>query len=104
MAAGKLRTGVDTDDLEMSLMRSTLAPHLADRSAGVVPDLIELTELTRTIATAEIIRLSSSLLMSETTDVAVFSTTMIHGPDGDRVSVVSSRLWVGADPLPVILG
>ncbi len=104
MAAGPLQTGIDMNDLEMSLMRSTLAPHLGDSSVAEVPDLIELTELTRAVATTEITRLSDRLLMSETTDVAVFSTTMIHGPDGDRVSVASSQLWVGADPLPLILG
>ena len=104
MAAGKLAAGLDVDDVEMSLIRSTLAPHLADRSVEDIPGLIELTDLARVVATAEIIRLSASLLMSETTDVAVFSTTMIHGPDGDRVGVASSQLWVGADSAPVILG
>jgi hypothetical protein len=104
IAAGTLQTGVDIDDLEMSLMRSTLAPHLADSSVEGIPDLIELTDLTRAVATAEIIRLSANLLMSDKTDVAVFSTTMIHGPDGDRVSVASSRLWVGVDSSAVILG
>jgi len=35
--------------------------------------------------------------------VAVFSTTMIHGPDGDRVHVAEAALWIGADPVPLAL-
>ena len=105
LAAGPLPTDIDVDDLEMSLLRSTLAPHLArdleGRSGGDGPDLFELTELVRTVATAEIVRLSSHLLAADATDVAVFSTTMIHGPDGDRVVVAGAQLWIGASPVPI---
>ena len=103
LAVGPMTTDVDVDDLEMSLLRSTLALHVDARSGAAAPDLLELTELVRTVATAEIVRLSSSLLSSETTDVAVFSTTMIHGPEGDRVHVAEAGLWIGADPVPLAL-
>lgn len=107
LAAGALATEIDVDDLEMSLLRSTLAPHLArnlgGRSGAAGPDLVELTELVRTVATVEIVRLSSHLLAADATDVAVFSTTMIHGPDGDRVDVAGAQLWIGADRAPINL-
>ena len=103
LAAGALATEIDVDDLEMSLLRSTLAPHLERRSGATAPDLLELTELVRTVATAEIVRLSAGLLTAAATDVAVFSTMMIHGPDGDRVHVAEAHLWIGADPTPTPL-
>jgi len=103
LANGPLPTHLDVDDLEMSLLRAMLAPHLDGRSGPAALDLTALTELVRGVATAEIIRLSSDLLASPTTDVAVFSTTMIHGPDGDRVSVASAQLWMGAGAEPIDL-
>jgi len=103
LVEGPLATDVDVDDLEMSLLRSTLAPHLDDRSGEAVPDLLELTDLVRRVATAEVVRLSASLLAAETTDVAVFSTVMIHGADGDRVHLAEAHLWTGADPEPIVL-
>ena len=101
--AGQLSTDVDVDDLEMSLLRATLAGHVAGRSGGEAPDLVELTDLVRTVATAEIVRLSASLMSASTTDVAVFSTTMIHGPLGDRVHVADTSLWIGSNPEPLVL-
>ena len=102
-AAGDMATELDADDLEMSLLRAGLAPHLDGRSGAAPPDLLELTELVRIVATTEIVRLSASLLAAETTDVAVFSTTMIHGPGGDRVLVADANLWIGSDPTPIAL-
>jgi hypothetical protein len=96
LSAGALATHLDADDLEMSLLRSTLAPHLTERTGATTPDLVELTDRVRAVATAEIVRLSANLLAAQTTDVAVFSTTMIHGPLGDRVLLADAQRWIGA--------
>lgn len=94
LAGGPLNLALDPDDLEMSLLRSMFADHLP--SNGAVLDLIALTDLARTIATNEVVRLSRALLASKTTDVALFSAILIHGPDGDRILTKEASLYVGA--------
>lgn len=89
----ELRNGVrnqdlDPEDLEMSLLRITLLPQIS----GGAPDLVNLTEVARQVATRELTRLAKSLLESPTADVAVVSGLVIHGPEGDRVAI--SEAWV----------
>lgn len=77
---------LDPDDVEMSLLMRALAE---DVGAGAVPDLLALTDLTRTRATAELERLVDGLQdAGAPVDHATISGIVVHGPDGDDVVVV----------------
>ena len=102
LASGPLHVSLDPDDLEMSLLRSTFAGHPALLTEAA-PDLLGLTDLARTIGANEVVRLSKALLASETTDVALFSTLLIHGPRGDRVAIEEACVYLGAAPDAVTL-
>jgi hypothetical protein len=90
---GDAPAGIDLDDAEMSLLRLALDEHLP---RGTVPDLWALTELTRRVATDEVVRLAHELLESPRSDVAVVSATVIHGPAGDRVAVGDAWVRIGS--------
>jgi hypothetical protein len=90
---------LDRDDLEMGLLRTMLTEH----AAGPVRDLVALTELARTVATDELVRLSDDLLRAPDTDLAVISAVVVHGPDGDLVAVRDAWVRRGADPAAIPL-
>ena len=100
--SGPLELRLDPDDLEMSLLRSAFAGQQA-LLTGVAPDLVALTEMARTIGAMEVLRLSKALLASDTTDVALFSALLIHGPHGDRVAIEEACVYLGAVPDAVTL-
>jgi hypothetical protein len=97
--SGVRRLALDRDDFEMSLLRMTLLPLIGES----VPDLASLTEIARRAATDEVLRLCRSLLTSSRADVAVVSGMVIHGPDGDRVTVREAWVSIGSgDPVSLI--
>jgi hypothetical protein len=61
-----------------------------------LPDLASLIELCRQVATRELVRLIKGLLESPTSDVAVVSGIVIHGPRGDRVAILEAWVTIGS--------
>jgi hypothetical protein len=93
---------IDPDDPEVSQLWAAVRP----RMAGPVPDLPTLTELVRGLAVEELVRQIGVLQGTRpaTTDLAVISGIVVHGPDGDRVAVRDAWVRLGGDPTPVPLG
>lgn len=89
LAAGTATDEIDHDDLEMSLLRRDVRERLA---GGVAPSLVELTELVRSCATDEIVRLAGGLVRDADADVAVLSGVIVHRHDEDRVHLAEA--WV----------
>jgi hypothetical protein len=89
LAGGSPRSGLDHDDLEMSLLRIDVLERLAP---GEVPDLVALTDVVRRCATDEVVRLADGLVRDADADVAVISGVVIHHHDHDRVAVAEA--WV----------
>jgi hypothetical protein len=100
LSEGTRNHQLDHDDMEMSLLRIVLSPLVA---TDAVPDLAALTELARSAAAAEVVRLAMDLLESPTADVAMVSGLAIHGPDGDRLAVREAWIRVGSgEPIPLV--
>jgi len=100
LAAGAVPSGIDHDDLEMSLLRLELLPRIP---AGPVPDLAELTEIARRCATDELIRLAGGLVRDADADVAVVSGLVVHRSDGDHVIVAEAWITLRDDGVRVAL-
>ncbi len=99
LESGRLGGAIEPDDIEMTLLSAALSSAIdeADSSAPIATDLWSLTDLARRVATTEILRLSAGLLESDEADVAIFSAVMIHGPDGDRISIDEASVWLGSN-------
>lgn len=77
MEGGKLRLGLDFDDVEQSLLKIRL---LQEIHYGKVPDLLELTQVTLKVIQTDIERMIGMTVDSNKSDYAVFTGIQIHGP------------------------
>ena len=81
---GEPALGLDSDDIEQSLLRMRLARELSGRGA---PSLLEITELTRQAAVADLQRFIDLARDRDPVDVAYLSGIVVHLPDGGDVVV-----------------
>lgn len=82
MAGGKLRLGLDFDDVEHSLLKIRL---LQEIHYGTVPNLAELTLVTLGVIQKDIARMIGLTVDSAKSDYAVFTGVQIHGPKSNYI-------------------
>jgi hypothetical protein len=92
LADGTINVDLDPYDLEASLLRQRLLRAL---QYGHVPDIRELTEVTRDVILADLVETSTRMRTWAHTDVAVFSGIQVHTPDGDYVDPGRSFVRIG---------
>lgn len=79
---GKLRITIDEDDIEENLMKRRL---LREIPYGYVPDLIELTKITRKVIQMDIERVLASVVDTRRSDYALLTGIQIHTPFANYV-------------------
>ena len=77
MESGKLRLGLDFDDVEQSLLKMRLLEQIR---YGTTPDLLELTLATLKVVQGDIERMVSLTVDIRKNDYVVFTGIQIHGP------------------------
>ncbi len=82
LAGGRVKFGLDMDDLEQSLIRMRL---LAEIRYGEVPELLTLTKTTLKVIQADLKRMIELTVQSDRSDVAVFTGIQIHGPGANYI-------------------
>ena len=82
MADGRLKIGLDFDDVEQSLIRIRL---LQETPYGKVPDLLELTKTALKVIQKDMERLIQLTVNTDRSDYAVFTGIQIHGPDRNYI-------------------
>jgi hypothetical protein len=80
MAEGKLSVAMDHSDIEQSLLKMRL---MREIHYGTVPDLLQLTLLTRQVIQTDLERELQAIVNMATSDYAVLTGVQIHGPDGN---------------------
>jgi hypothetical protein len=95
---GQRLVGIDTDDVEQSLLRMRLEPLVGD----AVPTLLDLTELARTSAVADVAGFIDKARGHEPVDVAFVSGIVVHMPFGpDLVSRVEAEVVIDGVVIPL---
>lgn len=79
---GKLHLLIDEDDIEESLLKRRL---LREIPYGYVPDLLELTRLTRKVIQADLEHTLSKVVDTTKSDYALITGIQIHAPDGNYI-------------------
>ncbi len=82
MAGGKLRLGLDIDDIEQSLIKMKM---LQEIQYGQVPDLLELTKIALKVIQEDLKRMITLTVDTSRSDYAVFTGIQIHGPGANFV-------------------
>lgn len=91
---------LDPHDVEASLLVARLRSVLGDAE---VPDLVAVTDLVRVCAVDELTYLLSGLSSTDlVVDFALISGVLVHGPDGDRVSLSSVTVSVDDHTMDVL--
>lgn len=75
---GKLHITIDEEDIEESLLKRRL---LTEIPYGQIPDLIELTKITRKVIQLDLEHAIEKVVDTKKSDYAVFTGIQIHGPD-----------------------
>jgi len=79
---GKLHITIDEEDIEESLLKRRL---LTEIPYGQIPDLIELTKITRKVIQSDLEHAIEKVVDTKKSDYAVFTGIQIHGPDGNYI-------------------
>lgn len=82
MAEGKLKLGLDFDDIEQSLIKMKL---LQEIHYGQVPDLLELTKVALRVIQNDLKRMITLTADTNRSDYAIFTGIQIHGPGANFV-------------------
>jgi CheY-like chemotaxis protein len=82
MAGGRIDPGLDSEDVEQSLLRIRL---LREIPYGQVPGLLELTKIAQRAIQADLESALQKMVDTRTSDYAVATGVQIHGPDGNYV-------------------
>ncbi len=99
LLAGESGFVPDPDDVEQSLLRIRLARLLP---AGDVPSLLELADMARRAAVADLRRFIEVASEDEPVDVAYLSGVVVHEPDGhDAVVRVDGAVTIDGQPHPL---
>lgn len=95
LAAGKVKAGLDFDDVEQSLIRMKI---LTAVKYGQVPDLLGITKITLGIIEEDLKRMIHLTVDTKRNDYAVFTGIQIHGPGANYIwpsqcySAVNNRM------------
>ena len=73
---------IDQDDIEMSLIRNRL---LREIPYGHIPDLLELTKITRKAIQTDLENVIKKVVDKSKSDYALITGIQIHGPDGNYI-------------------
>jgi hypothetical protein len=73
---------IDNDDIEMSLIRMRLMKEIP---YGQIPDLIELTKITRKVIQSDLEHAIEKVVDTKKSDYALMTGIQIHGPDGNYI-------------------
>jgi hypothetical protein len=79
---GKLHITIDEEDIEESLLKRRL---LTEIPYGQIPDLIELTKITRKVIQSDLEHAIEKVVDTKKSDYAVITGIQIHGPDGNYI-------------------
>jgi Limiting CO2-inducible proteins B/C beta carbonyic anhydrases len=79
---GKLHITIDEEDIEESLIKRRL---LQEIPYGHVPDLLELTKITRKVIQTDLEHVLEKVVDIKKSDYAIMTGIQIHGPDGNYV-------------------
>ena len=79
---GKLHITIDEEDIEESLLKRRL---LTEIPYGQIPDLIELTKITRKVIQSDLEHAIEKVVDTKKSDYAVFTGIQIHAPDGNYI-------------------
>lgn len=79
---GKLHITIDEEDIEESLLKRRL---LTEIPYGQIPDLIELTKITRKVIQLDIERAIEKVVDTKKSDYAIITGIQIHAPDGNYI-------------------
>jgi hypothetical protein len=82
MADGRVKIGIDFEDVEQSLIRIRL---LQEIHYGQVPDLLALTKTALKVIQKDLKRLIELTVDTGRSDYAVFTGIQIHGPNGNFI-------------------
>ena len=88
---GKLHITIDEEDIEESLLKRRL---LTEIPYGQIPDLIELTKITRKVIQSDLERAIEKVVDTKKSDYAVITGIQIHGPDGNYIWPADSYVVV----------
>ena len=98
LASGQRDLAFDTDDVEQSQLRMRLEPLVGE----TVPSLLDLTELTRMSAVADVRRFIDQARGREPVDVAFVSGVVVHMPFGsDLVARVDAEVVIDGVAIPL---
>ncbi len=84
LMAKKVSLSIDGDDEEMNSVKRRL---ISAMSFGEIPDLMQLTRLTRVVIQQDIERAIAKTVDTESADYAIFTGIQVHGPDGKNYIV-----------------
>jgi hypothetical protein len=84
---GKLHITIDEEDIEESLLKRRL---LREIPYGQIPDLIELTKITRKVIQSDLEHAIEKVVDTKKSDYAVITGIQIHGPEGNYISPAES--------------
>ena len=79
---GKGGFEIDNEDIEMSLIRNRLGREIP---YGHVPDLLELTKITRKVIQTDLEHALEKVVDTTKNDYAMMTGIQIHGPDGNYI-------------------
>lgn len=88
---GKLHITIDEEDIEESLLKRRL---LTEIPYGQIPDLIELTKITRKVIQSDLEHAIEKVVDTKKSDYAVITGIQIHGPDGNYIWPAESYVVV----------
>lgn len=80
---GKLNITLDEEDIEESLIKRRL---LKEIPYGYVPDLLELTKITRKVIQTDLENVLEKVANTKKSDYAIITGIQIHGPEGNYIS------------------
>jgi len=79
---GKLHITIDEEDIEESLLKRRL---LKEIPYGSIPDLLELTKITRKIIQTDLENVIAKVVDTAKSDYAMFTSIQIHAPDSNYI-------------------
>ena len=88
---GKLHIKLDEEDIEESLIKRRL---LKEIPYGHIPDLIELTKITRKVIQEDLEHAIEKVIDTTKSDYALFSGIQIHAPDANYIWPADSYVVV----------
>lgn len=88
---GKLHITIDEDDIEESLLKRRL---LREIPYGYIPDLLELTKITRKVIQADLEHVIAKVVDTTKNDYALITGIQIHASDGNYIWPADSYVVV----------